>query len=53
MLILFQIAVDDGVVYHKTCLKCTECSRTLSLGNFTAAPNGKMCACDLMLRTLG
>jgi hypothetical protein len=39
-----QIAVDDGVVYHKTCLKCTECSRTLSLGNFTAAPNGKMCA---------
>jgi len=37
-----RIAVDDGVVYHKTCLKCTECSRTLSLGNFTAAPNGKM-----------
>jgi hypothetical protein len=44
VIIILQIAVDDGIVYHKTCLKCTECSRTLSLGNFTAAPNGKMCA---------
>merc|ERR1712063_231280 len=32
--------VADGVIFHKTCMKCTHCSKTLGLGNF-AALNGK------------
>merc|ERR1711879_906445 len=32
--------VADGVVFHKTCMKCTHCNKTLGLGNF-AALNGK------------
>merc|ERR1712232_1233590 len=32
--------VADGVIFHKTCMKCTHCNKTLGLGNF-AALNGK------------
>jgi len=32
--------VADGVVFHKVCMKCTHCKKTLGLGNF-AALNGK------------
>ena len=32
--------VADKKVFHKTCMKCTHCSKTLGLGNF-AALNGK------------
>jgi hypothetical protein len=32
--------VADKVLFHKNCMKCTHCSKTLGLGNF-AALNGK------------
>jgi len=32
--------VADGIVFHKVCMKCTHCKKTLGLGNF-AALNGK------------
>jgi hypothetical protein len=30
----------DGVVFHKNCMKCEECKKTLGLGNY-ASLNGK------------
>merc|ERR1712000_441515 len=32
--------VADGIIFHKNCMKCEHCKKTLGLGNF-AALNGK------------
>eukprot|EP00727_Mastigamoeba_balamuthi_P012789 m51a1_g8132 putative regulator of chromosome rcc1 (748) ;mRNA; r:216084-220384 len=35
--------VVDGVVYHKTCLKCEICKKTLGTGNYTALSGHYYC----------
>jgi hypothetical protein len=36
-------AVADGKVFHKTCLRCKECNKVLTLGNFSALEGTLYC----------
>jgi hypothetical protein len=36
-------AIADDLAYHKTCLRCFQCNKVLSLGNYAALQGQMYC----------